>query len=236
MQENPSSGPSNSRRSRGARWLMLAGIVGPILFVVVFTIAGFLRPDYSPLRQSISTLGVGPNAWLGNLDAVIFALLLLAFAIGFFLEMHQVIGKGVRVVCLVLFILSSVGIFNAAIFPAASGTVGLHWTIGFLPAFLAPMVVYFVVGWGWWRVSGWHRYSWYSLATALGIIVLTALSFVLLAPRRSTGGPSSPIGGLIERILVLVTFAWPVVIGWRLFVQARIRTHGKFTTQAEAEA
>lgn len=234
MQEHLSSGPSVPRGSRGTRWLMLAGVVGPILFVAVFTIAGFLRPGYSPLRQSISTLGVGPNAWLGNLDAVIFAILLLVFAIGFFLEMRQVIGKGVRVACLVLFILSSVGIVNAAIFPAASRTTGLHWTIGFLPAFLAPMAASFVVGWNWRPVSGWRRYGWYSLATALGIIVLTVLSFVLLAPRGSTGGPLLPIGGLIERILVLVTFAWPVVIGLRLFSQFRSRTPGKLTTRAEA--
>jgi hypothetical protein len=135
---------------------------------------------------------------------------------------------------LILFILSSVGIFNAALFPAASGTAVLHWTIGFLPAFLAPIAAYLVVGWQWRQVSGWRGYGWYSLATALGAVVLIVLSFVLLAPRSASGGPSSPVGGLIERLLVLVTFAWPVVIGWKLFIQASGNQVEKFSTRAEA--
>jgi hypothetical protein len=47
--------------------------------------------------------------------------------------------------------------------------------------------------------------------------VFILLSFVILAPRNASGGPASDIGGLIERVLVLVAFAWHVVIGWRLF-------------------
>jgi hypothetical membrane protein len=219
MREHLSSLPSNPAEKRVTRWLALAGVLGPILFVALFTLAGFLRPGYSVLRQSISALGVGPTAWLGNTDAVIFAVLLLAFAIGFYFEMRHILNQAGRVAWLVLFILACVGIFNAAIFPAASSTAGLHWTIGFLPAFLAPVVAYLVVGWQWRRVSGWQGYGWYSLVTALLAVVLIVLSFALLAPRRATGGPATPIGGLIERVLVLVAFAWPVVVGWRLFLQ-----------------
>jgi hypothetical membrane protein len=220
MQDNVAFVSSKPQRNQATRWLALAGVTGPIIFVVVFTIAGFLRPDYSPVRKSISTLGVGANAWLADADAVIFALLLLAFAIGFFLGMRRVIAPGWLVACLILFILSSVGIFNASIFPAASGTAWLHWTIGFLPAFLAPVGAYVIAGGQWLRVRGWRGYGWYSLATALGSIVLIFFSFALLSPRAASGGPATPIGGLIERILVLVAFAWPVVIGWRLFAQA----------------
>jgi len=209
---------SKSTRKVIARYLALAGVVGPILFVVVFTVAGFLRPGYSPIRQSISALGVGTNAWLGNADAVVFAVLLLAFALGFFLSMYRVMRTGWLVAFLVLFVLSCVGIINAAIFPAASGTSGLHWLIGFLPAFLAPVAAYLVVGKEWLRMRNWHGYGWYSLATAAASALFILLSFALLAPRRATGGPATSVGGLVERILVLITFAWPVVIGWRLFV------------------
>ena len=101
---------------RIARWLALAGMVGPILFVTDFTVAGFLHPGYSPVRQSISTLGVGTNAWLVDGGTAIFAVLLLAFAISFFLGMRQIMRNGGRVACLVLLILASIRIFNAAIF------------------------------------------------------------------------------------------------------------------------
>lgn len=215
-----SNSAGKSTRRVVARYLALAGVIGPILFALGFTLAGFLRPGYSPIRQSISALGVGTNAWLGNVDAMVFAVLLLAFALGFFLSMYQMMRTGWLVAFLVLFVVSCIGIIDAAIFPAASGTAGLHWLIGFLPAFLAPVAAYLVVGKEWLRMQGWHGYGWYSLATAAGSILFILLSFALLAPRRATGGPVASVGGLVERILVLITFAWPVVIGWRLFVLA----------------
>ena len=182
MQENFSSALSDPGDKRIARWLALAGVVGPILFVADFTIAGFLRPGYSPIRQSISTLGVGTNVWLVDGGTAIFAVLLFAFAIGFFLGMRQIMRKGGRVACLVLLLLASIGIFNAAIFTATPGTAVLHWTIGFLLAFLAPVAACLVASWQWRRVRDWRGYGWYSLATALAAVMLIALSFVLLAP------------------------------------------------------
>jgi hypothetical membrane protein len=223
MQKNIPLARSKSWWHQAIRWLALAGVVGPILYVGVFTLAGFLRPGYSPVRQSVSTLSVGTNAWLLNTDAMVFGVLLLAFAIGFFLLMQQVIKRGMLVTCLVLLILSSVGAINTGIFPAASGTAVLHWTLGFLLGLLPLVVVYTIAGWQWRHKSGWQGYGWYSLATALGTVVLILLAFVLLAPRSASGGPVSDIGGLIERMLILVAFAWHVVIGWRLFVLARFR-------------
>lgn len=217
MQKYVSLTRVKERWNQRARWLALAGVVGPILYVMVFTLAGFLRPGYSPVRQSISALGVGANAWLLNTDAVVFGALLLAFAIGFFLLMQQIIRKGWLITCLVLLILSSVGAINTGLFPAASSTVALHWTLGFLLGLLPLVAVYTIVGWQWRHESNWRGYGWYSLATAIGAVVLVVLSFVLLAPRSASGGPATQVGGLIERVLVLVVFAWHVVIGWRLF-------------------
>jgi hypothetical membrane protein len=202
---------------QAARWFALAGVVGPILYVVVFTLAGFLRPGYSPVRQSISTLGVGANAWLLNTDAVVFGVSLLAFAIGFFIFMQQTFPKGRRITCLVLLILSSIGAINTGLFPASSTTAVLHWALGFLLGLLSLVVVYIIAGWQWRQRSDWHGYGWYSLATAIAAVILILLSFVLLAPRSASGGPSTSVGGLIERVLILVAFAWHVAIGWRLF-------------------
>ncbi len=65
------------------RWLLSAGIVGPVLFVLAFTIAGALRPGYSPVRDVVSDLGAGPGSWLQNANFAVFGVLLLAFAAGF---------------------------------------------------------------------------------------------------------------------------------------------------------
>ena len=169
--------PSLQQRNFTARWLALAGVVGPIVFVGAFTLAGFLRPGYSPIHQAISDLGVGTNAWLLDIDCVVFGVLLLAFAIGFFLGMCQVLADGWRLTCLILLILSGMGAINAGIFTEAPATVTVHWTLGFQLAVLPPVVVCGIVGWQWLRVSGWHGYGWYSLIAALVTLVLVAVEF-----------------------------------------------------------
>src|SRR6266699_1788934 len=52
-------------------------------FVLAYTVAGILRPGYSPIHQPISDLGVGSNGSLMDTIAVVHALLLMAFAVGF---------------------------------------------------------------------------------------------------------------------------------------------------------
>ena len=74
------------------QYLALAGLIGPILFVTIFTIAGFLRPGYSAIRDAISDLGVGDDAWIQNANFLLFGALLVTFAIGFFRAMRHVIG------------------------------------------------------------------------------------------------------------------------------------------------
>ena len=145
-------------------------------------------------------------------------MLQLAFAIGFFLGMRQVIRKGWLLTCLVLLILSGVGSINSGIFTEAPATVTLHWTLGFLLVVLPLVMACAIAGWQWLRLSGWRGYAWYSLLTALGTVMCILLSFVFLAPRSPISG--ARIGGLMERVLGLVALAWYVVVGWRLFVLA----------------
>jgi len=64
-----SSGQQNTQSRLLQKLLALAGIIGPILFVVGIWIFGLMRPGYDPIRQHISELGeVGsPNAGIFNL-------------------------------------------------------------------------------------------------------------------------------------------------------------------------
>jgi len=58
--------------------------VGPVLFVLTFTVAGRLRPGYSPVDQAVSDLGVSDNGLMLNGSLVILGLSLVGFAIGFY--------------------------------------------------------------------------------------------------------------------------------------------------------
>jgi Protein of unknown function (DUF998) len=72
------------------RLVALIGVISPILCVQVFTLAGFLRPGYSPIHHVISDLGVGPDGWILNTDLVISGLLFIIFAFGFYQQMRPV--------------------------------------------------------------------------------------------------------------------------------------------------
>jgi Protein of unknown function (DUF998) len=67
-----------------SRLVALIGVVSPILCVLVFTLAGFLRPGYSPIHHVISDLGVGTDGWILNTDLITSSLLFIIFAIGFY--------------------------------------------------------------------------------------------------------------------------------------------------------
>src|SRR5258708_34537259 len=122
------------------------------------------------------------NAWLQNANFVVFGLLLITFAIGCYQGMRSVISRGWLVACLVLLILSGVGIINGGIFTEDPTTVFVPWIVSFLLAFLSPLIVFFIGGWQWSRDPTWRIASWYSLLTGSMTIALIAPLFVFLAP------------------------------------------------------
>src|SRR5260370_39971960 len=196
------SAPSRQNGGNAARWFAFAGVGGPILFVLVFTLAGLRRPGYSPRSQAVSDLGVGPNAWLQNADFVVFGLLLITFAIGFYQGMRSVISRGWLVACLVLLILSGVGIINGGIFTEDPTTVIVHWIGSFLLAFLSPLIVFFIGGWQWSRDPTLRIASRSSLITGVMTIALVASVFAFLAPSSPL-----PTSALLLLRLVVASFA-----------------------------
>jgi hypothetical membrane protein len=201
-----------------ARWSALAGMAGPIFFVLVFTLAGALSPRYSPLRQPISDLGAtGPYRWIQNTNFVLSGLLLLAFIFGFFWQMRPVIPRAwlrLSTFCLILTGagLTMVGFFPTDIpgFPPVS-LHGLMHDILFFVIFGALLIALFVIGWRLRQNPAWHRDGWYATITGLGMIAL----FVVLAIMTQR-----QLGGLFQRIFEIEAFAWYVVMGWRLFRMA----------------
>src|SRR5262249_41668825 len=63
--------------------LLACGAIAGPLFVIAFLVQGATRPDYNPLRHSISTLALGSEfGWIQILNFVIAGLLTMAFAVG----------------------------------------------------------------------------------------------------------------------------------------------------------
>jgi hypothetical membrane protein len=198
-----------------SRLVALIGVVSPILCVLVFTLAGFLRPGYSPIHHVISDLGVGPDGWILNTDLIISGLLFIIFAIGLYQWMLPLISRGWLLASTILLMLSGAGVANEGIFhqpahgdPAAHLHMVLH-SIGLAVLFYSLIIALLIIGWRLCKIPSWRGYGWYLLLTALVTLGL------LILPTQIAG--SGHIGGFIERAQVIVGFTWSVVIGWRLF-------------------
>lgn len=190
----------------------LGAVVGSVLFVVAFTVAGFLRPGYSPIDQAISDLGIGPISWLLNVPLVLLGFLLVVMAIGFAQAMRPVMSQGWRWVCGVL--LASIGLayVTAGIFPE---TNPIHWAVG-QPLFAIGSVFGVpLTGLQFLRDRRWHRYGVYSLMTSATALVLIILINLTLNPNSELA--ALRVGGLTERVAIIVVLVWYSVIGWRLF-------------------
>jgi hypothetical protein len=63
-------------------WLKIsiwAGMIGPVLFIIVFTLEGWFRPGYNPLGMYVSELSLGPRGSIQIVNFIIFGLLFLIF-------------------------------------------------------------------------------------------------------------------------------------------------------------
>ena len=82
--------------NRTMSWPALAGIIGPIAFVITFTILGLVRDGYSPKAEQISDLGATGTdlAILQDINFIIAGLLILVLAVGMF-RLSE-FGKGAR--------------------------------------------------------------------------------------------------------------------------------------------
>ncbi len=197
------------------RLIALIGVISPILCVLVFTLAGFLRPGYSPIHQAISALGTGPDGWILNMDLMISGLLSIIFALGFYWWMRPIISHRWLLASTGLLVLSGVGVVNEGIFhqpahgePSAHLHLVLHG-IGLAVLFYSLIIALLIIGWHFRKAPGWRVYGWYLLLTAFATLGL------LIVPTQIAG--SGHIWGFIERVQVVAGFSWSVVIGWRLF-------------------
>lgn len=199
------------------RWLAAGGIVGPIQLVLVFTILGVLRPDYSPVDQAISDLGIGENAVIFNTSTIVLGLLLVGLAIAFHRTLRPEVSRALRVASAAFLALVGLGFTVAGVFPETSP---IHWLVGANAAFLGAPMGFLLAGVALVRRGGASRpWGVYSLVASLTTVVLIGLTFFVFSFYTWTSGsaPVGHLGGLMERLLVIEILAWYVAFGWRLF-------------------
>jgi hypothetical protein len=206
--------------------LLGCGVVAGPLFVTAFVVQGAARPDYDPLRHSVSSLALAEFGWVQSLNFIIAGLLTLAFAAGVRRALRRQQGSTWGPLLIGLW---GAGLIGAGIFatdpdsgyPPGSPVQILHPSVhgilhdlsaglGF-PALLAAFFVFarqFAVR----GERGWAIYS------AMGGAIF-AISFVLAFYGFGRTEGLGAVGGLFERIAAICGFGWLTALAIHLLIK-----------------
>ena len=206
-----------------SRPLLLAGVVGPPLFIVVFIIEGLTRPGYSAWRNFVSQLATGDGGWVQTVNFLVCGTLVACFAIGLSSALHG--GRG-SIAAPILMFLFACALIVAGIFttdPALGYPVGApptHTTHGMihglaglaafslLPACALVMALRFA------GTRARRRWAIYSALVALVMIVTFILSTTFSTLDATGAVPNAPTG-FVQRMAIIVGWTWISMVALR---------------------
>jgi len=220
--------------------LLYAGVVGPLLFIVVFLIEGFTRPGYSQWRNFVSQLATGPGGWVQVLNFYVCGLLVLAFAFALRWELKGTRGAIGAPVLLGAFALTLLlaGTFStdpALGYPPGvpavqTPTGAIHGVAGLL-AFTTLPAAAFVMAWHFAR-EGERAWMLYSIAVGVVVLVMFFAGGFTSQADASGSWHNAPTG-FLQRIAILAGFTWISAVAWR-FVSQHGLTRSDMPHQAAA--
>ncbi|SDL26310.1 Protein of unknown function [Arthrobacter sp. ov407] len=194
----------------------MAGMVGSVLFVSVFTVYGWLCPGYSPTRMFVSELSLGPYGWVQMLNFVLTGALVLVFGRG--LAAHFSTGAASRagpvlVQCMGVSLMVS-GVFAtdpSAMFDQASAHGLVHGIFGALFFTLAPVSCFvfyrrFRSDRAWRPMAGW--------TLAAGVVLTLGVGLLKLSQQPGSG--LFEWKGLVQRVILVTVMAWIFAVAFRL--------------------
>ena len=189
-----------------------AGIIGPVVFVSVFLLEGWLRPGYSPLSAYVSALSLGPRGWIQISNFIIFGALLLVFTLGVANEFRS--GKASRgglillAIIGVCYLASGPFVMDPAGTPLSQATFHgtLHGILGGIVFLLMPISCFvflrrFRADPQWHALQGWTL----ALGTICALAVI-ALTFTTKLPALQP--VFSDWFGLIQRAAIVPFMIW----------------------------
>jgi hypothetical protein len=109
----------------------LVGIVGPIVVIVGDLAASLSTPDYSPIRDSVSSLALHPIGWLQSICFLAMALLLEIFVAALFFNIRRAraFHAGIGLLAFEGFVLMLIAAFHMDAPEAQRTTAGIIHTI-----------------------------------------------------------------------------------------------------------
>jgi len=222
----------NSKRRSGTEFLLGCGVVGPLLFIVVFLIEGATRPGYIAWQTDVSYLALSNQGWEQIANFLVCGSLCIAFAVG----LRQIWPSGRASVWGPLLIgLFGLGLLIAGVFVADPGggyppgapingsPQTLHgWVHGLNGAVLFNVVLpaaCFVLSRRFAADPQNRRWATYSWVTGALILLISVVSTIALPFAEKAGFPV--VDGLIQRVLIIMGWGWVALTALRLLRQER---------------
>jgi hypothetical membrane protein len=208
------------QRRAVAAALVVAGIAGLTLFTLSFVVQDLLRPDYSPVADPISALGIGPSGWVQNLTFIVLGPLIGAYALGLHLGMRPARAGLLGPALLTLAGVGSVLLGVVPLQAVAGG--GISEPAGHT---VASFLVFLGTGLGLIALSQrmaadpwWRSLAVYALATGVALVV----GFLAVGGLAATpGAPLYRWFGLAQRALLAVWYPCMITLALRLLRLAR---------------
>ncbi|HYT11912.1 MAG TPA: DUF998 domain-containing protein [Candidatus Nitrosopolaris sp.] len=206
-----------------SRPLLLAGVIGPLVFIAAFLIEGITRPGYSAWRNFVSQLATGDGGWMQVVNFLVCGTLVAGFAIG----LRRALGSGrASIAAPILLGLFALALIVAGLFatdPALGYPVGapeVHTTHGMihglagLAAFsLLPAAAFAMA----WRFSGdpsTRRWAVYSASIGVLLVVCFIASTTVSAMDASGVLPNAPTG-FLQRVAIIGGWTWIAMVALR---------------------
>jgi len=199
-------------------YLFLAGILGPIVYVLNIVLGGIITPEYSHIKNAVSELTQrgAPNIVILSALFVVSAILIFLFGIAIIMRYkHQnrkLYTGGVLIVIYGIFAASLASIFPQDPIGSESTFTGtMHLVIAGLTAF-AIIAGILLSGLGMDKQTGtWSGFKLYSFITVILVFVFGASTPILIMNNIE-------LLGLFERLTQMAYLQWFVVFAAKMYI------------------
>lgn len=210
---------------------LYAGILGPLLFIVVFLLEGLTRPDYSAWRNYVSQLATGDGGWVQTVNFLVCGTLVIAFAAGLRTALKGTRGSIGGPVLIGLFgsalVVAGVFVTDPALgYPAGATQVhtihGMVHGLAGLAAFSLLPAAAFVMAWHFAAEPNARPWMLYSIGIGVLIVVCFIASTGVSVLDERGIWLNAPTG-FIQRIAIIGGWTWLALLAIRelRFVHAR---------------
>jgi hypothetical protein len=204
------------KNNKNISFLALCAVIGPLLFISIFTILGVINPLYSEIRQQISVLVIESYGILLNVGFIFGGLLTIVGVIIICQRLFMQTGshKTTGIASMILLSIPPLGMVICGIFPFNSSLSFMHF-IGANLACTFPAISFFTTGL---LLCGLSK-NWIlgilliiaSLLTAFCVYGYLYLSEITIEDIQTIEGGGTL--GLWERILAIEILFWYMVLG-----------------------